>query len=176
MVPEHIETRSLYDLEIENFEHGKIQMWIDMFPNDTFKIPKPVNIELAKPIKLELRVIIKNTKDVYLDNVDLLTNQKSSDIYVLGWIGDQSNMQKTDTHFRSVTGEGNFNFRFIFNLDFLPGENKIIIKDHKFLSFETIEKKIDPILHLEVWDANYVAKVRKIIKKKNFFLTQLMMR
>jgi hypothetical protein len=122
---------------------------------------------------LQLRIIIKNTLDVYLDDVNPITKERTSDIYVKGWIGDQyDKMEKTDTHFRysslvtfsklkllsfrSRTGEGNFNFRFIFDFDYLISENKIVIQDNRFLSFGKTERKVDPILHLEVWDADFL--------------------
>ena len=60
--------------------------------------------------------------------------------------------------FRSRTGEGNFNFRFIFDFDYFIGENKIVIQDQKFLSFGKTERKVDPILHLEVWDADFLTR------------------
>ena len=56
----------------------------------------------------------------------------------------------------SRTGEGNFNYRFIFDFDYLISENKIVIQDNKFLSFGKVERKVDPILHLEVWDADFL--------------------
>jgi len=38
-----------------------------------------------------------------------------SDIYVKGWInGLDEDKQETDIHYRSLTGEGNFNWRFMF--------------------------------------------------------------
>ena len=70
-MPEHIETRSLYRLNTPNLEQGKIELWIDMFSDEFVNLPNPVNIDLPKPIKCQLRVVIKNTKEVYLD---LITN------------------------------------------------------------------------------------------------------
>lgn len=141
---------------MNGFDQGKLEMWIDMFPNE-HQIPKPIDIDLPKPIKIHLRVIIKNTKDVYLDDVNPLTGERTSDIYVKGWIADQHDKtEKTDTHYRSRTGEGNFNYRFIFEFDYLLGENKVITQDNKFLSFAKIERKSDPILNLQVWDADYL--------------------
>lgn len=36
-------------------------------------------------------------------------------------------MQKTDIHYYSVTGEGNFNWRFIFTLDYLMAEHVCVL-------------------------------------------------
>lgn len=42
---------------------------------------------------------------------------------VCRWIrGLENNKQETDVHFNSLTGEGNFNWRFIFPFDYLPTE------------------------------------------------------
>ncbi len=39
------------------------------------------------------------------------------------WIkGLEGDKQETDVHFNSLTGEGNFNWRFVFRLDYLPTE------------------------------------------------------
>lgn len=35
--------------------------------------------------------------------------------------------QETDIHYRSLTGEGNFNWRFIFPFDYLVAEEKIVV-------------------------------------------------
>lgn len=37
-------------------------------------------------------------------------------------MGHEENKQKTDVHYRSMGGEGNFNWRFIFPFDYLPAE------------------------------------------------------
>ncbi|KAL2311243.1 hypothetical protein Nmel_002936 [Mimus melanotis] len=37
-------------------------------------------------------------------------------------VGHEENKQKTDVHYRSMGGEGNFNWRFIFPFDYLPAE------------------------------------------------------
>jgi len=36
--------------------------------------------------------------------------------------GHEENKQKTDVHYRSLGGEGNFNWRFLFPLHYLPAE------------------------------------------------------
>lgn len=39
------------------------------------------------------------------------------------WIkGLDGDKQETDVHFNSLTGEGNFNWRFVFRFDYLPTE------------------------------------------------------
>ena len=37
-------------------------------------------------------------------------------------VGFEEHKQKTDVHYRSLGGEGNFNWRFIFPFDYLPAE------------------------------------------------------
>lgn len=36
--------------------------------------------------------------------------------------GHEGNKQKTDVHYRSLGGEGNFNWRFLFPFHYLPAE------------------------------------------------------
>lgn len=36
-------------------------------------------------------------------------------------------MQKTDVHYSSLTGEGSFNWRFIFTLDYLAAEQVCVL-------------------------------------------------
>lgn len=35
--------------------------------------------------------------------------------------------QKTDVHYRSLDGDGNFNWRFIFEFDYLPAEQLCVV-------------------------------------------------
>jgi len=57
---------------------------------------------------------------------------------------------------RSLTGEGNFNWRFMFPFDYLVAEEKIVIsrRDNVF-SWDETETKIPARLNLQVWDADH---------------------
>ena len=107
-------------------------MWVDMFPMD---MPPPkiqVDISPRKPTSWELRVIIWNTDEVVLEDDAFFSGDKMSDIYVKGWLKvhihflhhhpdhpyhlcrhhqGPEDCQATDVHYRSLTGEGNFNWR-----------------------------------------------------------------
>nr|XP_055041938.1 otoferlin isoform X4 [Misgurnus anguillicaudatus] len=105
----------------------------------------------------ELRVIIWNTDDVILEDDAFMTGEKMSDIYVRGWLkGQQEDKQDTDVHYHSLTGEGNFNWRFLFPFDYLMAEEKIVIsKKESMFSWDETEYKIPARLTLQVWDADH---------------------
>jgi len=109
-------------------EQGKLVMWIDMFSSEDAdsamqQLPKRVDISPRKPKKFQLRVIVYNTQEVILDDVNYLTGERASDIYVRGYMCDRIHeAQKTDTHFRSLTGEG-FLFLF-FSLESINSEHE----------------------------------------------------
>ncbi|XP_068136052.1 otoferlin isoform X13 [Hyperolius riggenbachi] len=73
------------------------------------------------------------------------------------WLkGQQEDKQDTDVHYHSLTGEGNFNWRFIFPFDYLMAEEKIVIsKKESMFSWDETEYKIPARLTLQVWDADH---------------------
>uniref|UniRef100_A0A671Z1A9 Fer-1 like family member 6 n=1 Tax=Sparus aurata TaxID=8175 RepID=A0A671Z1A9_SPAAU len=152
LVPEHIETRTLFSKARPGMDQGQVQMWVDVFPMD---LPHPgpsVDISPRKPKGYELRIIIWNTEDVILEDSNFLTGQQSSDIYVKGWLkGLEDDRQETDVHYNSLTGEGNFNWRFVFPFNYLPAE-KVLTKRESILSLDKTEQKLPAILILQVWD------------------------
>uniref|UniRef100_A0A3Q3WWF6 Otoferlin n=1 Tax=Mola mola TaxID=94237 RepID=A0A3Q3WWF6_MOLML len=136
---------------------GRIEMWVDMFPMDMPAPGPAIDISPRKPKRYELRVIIWNTDEVILEDDDYFTGEKSSDIFVRGWLkGQQEDKQDTDVHYHSLTGEGNFNWRFVFPFDYLMAEEKIVIsKKESMFSWDETEYKIPPRLTLQVWDADH---------------------
>ncbi|KAF5288241.1 hypothetical protein FQA39_LY04009 [Lamprigera yunnana] len=157
-VPEHVETRSLYHYSDPGIEQGKLQLWIDIFPSTEVELPKPINIAPRKAVTYELRVILWNTEEVILQEDDFFVGERMSDIYVKAWLVSSKNNQYTDIHYRSMTGEGNFNWRFVFRFKYLSVENVIVInkKDSLFSRDET-EFKLPCKLTLEVWDNDTIS-------------------
>nr|ACQ63007.1 fer-1-like 4 (predicted) [Dasypus novemcinctus] len=158
LVPEHVETRPLYHPRSPGLLQGSLHMWIDIFPRDV-PAPPPVDIKPRQPISYELRVIIWNTDDVVLDDVNPLTGEMSSDIYVRSWVkGLEHDKQETDVHFNSLTGEGNFNWRFVFRFDYLPTEREVSVRRRPGpFTLEEAEFRQPAVLVLQVWDYDRIS-------------------
>uniref|UniRef100_A0A674H274 Uncharacterized protein n=1 Tax=Taeniopygia guttata TaxID=59729 RepID=A0A674H274_TAEGU len=146
LVPEHVEIQSLYNPENPGlvvfavFSHqGSLHMWIDMFPNNV-PAPPPVNIKPRLPVSYELRVIIWNTDNVILDDVNPVKGEPSSNIYVKSWIKRlDHDKQEMDVHFNSLTG-------------YLPAEKITYKKKDSIFSMEESEFQEPAVLVLQVCD------------------------
>ncbi|XP_063692173.1 myoferlin-like isoform X7 [Bolinopsis microptera] len=151
LVPEHIETRTLYNPLRPEIPQGKIQIFVDIFPKSA-TIPPPINITPRAPQDLQLRVIVYNVQDVLLSDTSF-TGEKMSDIYVKGWLKGQDKKQKTDVHYRSLNGEGNFNWRYVFPFKYLPAEEVMVIKKKEhFFSLDKHEEKHPVTFVCQIWD------------------------
>lgn len=77
-------------------------------------------------------------------------------VIFLRWLKGSEDCQCTDIHYRSLTGEGNFNWRFVFPFDYMVAEQKIVIsRKESLFSWDETECKIPARLELQVWDADH---------------------
>ena len=75
--------------------------------------------------------------------------------HVKGWLVEEDK-QETDIHYRSLTGEGNFNWRFVFPFDYMLAEKKMVIKrKDSVFSWDETEYKVPARLVLQIWDADH---------------------
>ena len=116
-----------------------------------FNLGLPVDVSPRKPSAFELRVVIWNTDEVVLEDDAFFSGDKMSDIYVKGWLKGPDDAQQTDVHYRSLTGEGNFNWRFIFPFQYLAAEEKVVIsKKESMFSWDETTSKVPARLTLQV--------------------------
>ncbi|KAF7258644.1 hypothetical protein EG68_04847 [Paragonimus skrjabini miyazakii] len=157
-VPEHVETRPLIHPDKPGLSQGKLQMWVDIFEREVAVPPPVIDISPRQPQQYELRVIVWNTADVILNDTSIFSSEQSSDIYVKGWIkGVGIDDQKTDVHYRSLSGEGNFNWRFIFPFDYIKAEDRIMYPVKGPFDIEPATVKANCELTLQIWDADLIS-------------------
>ena len=78
----------------------------------------------------------------------------------LRWLKGPEDAQSTDVHYRSLTGEGNFNWRFLFPFEYLAAEEKVVItRKESVFSWDQTVTKVPARLDLQVWDADAFSKV-----------------
>lgn len=75
------------------------------------------------------------------------------------WVkGLEQDKQETDVHFNSLTGEGNFNWRFVFRFDYLPTEREVSVRRRPGpLALEEAEFRQPAVLVLQVWDYDRIS-------------------
>uniref|UniRef100_A0A182IUP0 Uncharacterized protein n=2 Tax=Anopheles atroparvus TaxID=41427 RepID=A0A182IUP0_ANOAO len=151
LTPEHVETRSLYHPKRIGIEQGKVQLWVEIYELGQPHM-EPLDITPLPPKPYELRVIIWNTVDVVLNERNIFGTQMS-DIYVKCWLQEFSKAQRTDVHYRSLTGEGNFNWRMVFPFRYSPADGMLVVRRKKaFYEQYDTELKFPPVLTVQIWD------------------------
>ena len=74
------------------------------------------------------------------------------------WLQGLDDTQKTDVHYRSLDGEGNFNWRLVFPFEYLPQEKVMVVKKKEhFYSLDTTERRLPPRLSLQIWDNDLIS-------------------
>ena len=57
----------------------------------------------------------------------------------------------------SLTGEGNFNWRFVYQFDYLKAEEKVVFRrKENVLDVHDQEYKVPAELNLQIWDADII--------------------
>lgn len=158
LVPEHIETRTLYNPQRPSLPQGEILMWVDLFPMDQMIVLPPVDIAKQKPKQYELRVIIWNCEKVPLLENSVMLGTASSDVYVRGWLeGLYDEKQKTDVHYRSTDGSAMFNWRFLFPFKYHQAKKQFVHqKKLSAFALEETEQCVPPILTLQCMEADVI--------------------
>lgn len=67
---------------------------------------------------------------------------------VVSWMPGMEDKQKTDVHYRSLDGDGNFNWRFVFEFEFLPAEQLCLVSKKVKLVNQLSDNEMRTILIL----------------------------
>jgi len=86
------------------------------------KIPQPsgfggyISGKSLVPMFYKIYLIVHNLKQ-YFSYLNLLHR----------WLRGYDETQKTDVHYRSMDGDGNFNWRFVFPFEYIPSEQVMVV-------------------------------------------------
>ena len=115
-----IETRPLIHPDISNHQ-GNILLWVEIFNKKNSINISPWQINPEPAGKIELRLIIWETEDMRMMDVE-----DTSDIYVTAFF-DVDKKQSTDVHYRCQTGNASFNWRIVMELDVPRINNRLTL-------------------------------------------------
>lgn len=127
-----VENRSIFN-EIHGMR-GRLQMWIDIFPEGD-KTPM-IPIFPIERLPFELRAIVWSTRDCVIKD----TIAECNDVFVRGGVMRGNQFVETDTHWRCRT-DGSFNYRWKFDIT-LPVEEERNYGEDRF--------------KLQVWDRDLI--------------------
>ncbi|KAI6649404.1 Myoferlin [Oopsacas minuta] len=152
-VPDHIEERKLINPIQGEVPQGYLEMFVDIFPKADGVLPEPVDIAIRQPEDMVLRMVVWNAKDVELLDNPIYQDDPTADIYIKAFLRGQNKSKSTDVHYRSMNGEGMFNWRLVFPFKYLPIEQEIVSteKEH-FWKMDGTEKRVEPELVVQIWD------------------------
>ncbi len=67
-------------------------------------------------------------KVIYVHNCKNRASFPMNTIHKYRWLRGEDDTQRTDVHYRSLDGEGNFNWRLVFPIEYIPAENIMVVR------------------------------------------------
>lgn len=106
-----VELRQLYHKSTK-VSQGVIKCWVEIIPSmSDAKISIPWNITPRPVTDFVIRLVIWETKDIEIKDIE-----GTSDIYCRAFFAAGKSDKRTDIHYRSMNGEGSFNYRLLFDI------------------------------------------------------------
>ena len=104
-----IETRPLFH-PLSKLEKGRLRLWLEVIPVANLDEVKLLwDLTPRPPCLYELRVVVWDVEDVASQDIE-----DCSDLFITGRFGEKQ--EKTDTHYRSQSGNGSFNWRMVWDV------------------------------------------------------------
>uniref|UniRef100_A0A0N5BXL1 C2 domain-containing protein n=1 Tax=Strongyloides papillosus TaxID=174720 RepID=A0A0N5BXL1_STREA len=150
LVPEHVETRPLYNSVNKSIECGKLELFVDIFPKSIGTIPPQINISKRIPDKMQLRIAVFGTRHVLLTKK--IAGKFSTDMYIKCLLNGSDSSVSTDVHYNVVNGRGSFNWRFVFDINYNIWEEVLVYYKKKRLFRKKSEFTAEPYLLIEICD------------------------
>ncbi|WKX92343.1 hypothetical protein Q1695_010403 [Nippostrongylus brasiliensis] len=101
LVPEHVETRTLYTEMGGSTPCGELRMFVDLFPLVYGPVPPAIDIKPRDPDKYQLRIALFNVSHAI--PVKRSFGTPTSDLYVKVLINGSQKAQTSDVHFRKAS-------------------------------------------------------------------------